>query len=141
VHIHSKQIIWTLLAATLSLSTPALAATVTLNVPKSPPGRCFAYGFCSSQGVLTVARSPEGIYGFVTRSDKKCVALLFDEKLYARARPMNRAIVSIDGIGLPRLAVAEGVTSTSYFDRTMVEGNCGSEPLVIYVTAIRMTPK
>ncbi len=135
MHVYSKSISLFIFGTGLSLGTSALATTVAFNTPKASPGSCSAYQLCAYQGVMSVGRSPAGFYGFVTRSDKPCVALLFDQRLYARAK--TGAYVRVEGVGLPRLAVADGVVSTPYFDRILVEGSCGSQPLVLYVTAVR----
>lgn len=137
MHVYSKSIKWMTLALAVASCTNAVAATVTFNVPKAQTGSCSAYTLCVEQGVLSVGRSPAGVYGFVTRSDGTCVALLLDTKLFARAKPMSGKAMRVEGMALSRLPVAEGVITSAYFDRTLVEGSCGARALVIYVTGIK----
>jgi hypothetical protein len=137
MHVYSKSIRSITLALAVASYTSAPAATVTLSMPKATAGRCSAYALCVEQGVLSVGRSPAGIYGFVTRPDGTCAALLLDTKLFARAKSMSGKAIRVEGVGFPRLSVADGVITSGYFDRTLIEGSCGARALVVYVTSIK----
>ena len=138
MHVYSKSITWFIAALVSCANAPA--ATVMLNVPKAATGTCSTYALCTQEGILSTGRSPAGIFGSVALPNGKCVALLLDAKLFARAKPMNGATLQIEGIALPLLAVADGVISSAYFDRTLVEGTCGDQSHVIYVTGIKRRP-
>lgn len=136
MHVYSKSITWFIATVAFASYASAPAATIALNVPKATAGTCSAYALCIVQGALSAGRSPAGSYGFVTRPDGKCVALLLDTKLFARAKTMSGTTLRIEGIALARLPVADGVISSAYFDRTLVEGGCSDQAVVIYVTRI-----
>lgn len=140
MHVYSKLGSRILAAVAIAASGNVQAELVTLNVPKAATGICSAYQLCHQRGVLSVGRSPVGIYGFLTPPDGKCVALLLDAKRFAQVRPKNGATMHVAGIALPRLPVADGIVSLSYFDRTLVEGSCGERGIVIYVTGIKRSP-